>query len=78
VLAAATVPEPYQNYALAAAAGWCSHIILDALTVAGVPLFWPVRFKFSLLPLRTGGIFEMLLSAVLTCVLLYMGYLMLA
>jgi inner membrane protein len=70
-------PEPYKLYALAAAAGWISHIVLDALTVSGVPLFWPIRFKLSVLPLRTGGIIEQLLAILLTIALLYQGYLLL-
>ncbi|MXP50977.1 metal-dependent hydrolase [Pantoea sp. SoEX] len=28
--------------------GYCSHILADVLTPAGVPLFWPYRKRFSL------------------------------
>ncbi|MBK4775375.1 metal-dependent hydrolase [Candidatus Pantoea edessiphila] len=28
--------------------GYCSHIIADALTPAGVPLFWPYRKRFGI------------------------------
>jgi inner membrane protein len=76
-LALVVPPEAYRLYALAAAAGWLSHITLDAATISGVPLLWPVRFKLSLLPLRTGGIVEQLIAIVLTMALLYQGYLLL-
>lgn len=33
--------------------GYCSHIIADMLTPAGVPLLWPCRFRFRL-PLLCG------------------------
>jgi inner membrane protein len=39
--------------------GWASHIVLDALTVRGVPVLWPVRFRVRLPPgLVTGGFLE--------------------
>jgi inner membrane protein len=37
--------------------GYVSHLILDAITPAGVALFWPFKFKFKG-PVKTGGIFE--------------------
>jgi inner membrane protein len=42
--------------------GYCSHIVLDAMTVTGVPLLWPWKRRFRLLPLRTGGIIERLFA----------------
>jgi inner membrane protein len=32
------------------AAGWLSHILADMLTPSGVPLLWPVRRRFRLVP----------------------------
>lgn len=59
VLAAAvSVPAQYQVYSLAASAGYTSHIALDALTVSGVQLWWPIRRRVSLMPIRTGGVGE--------------------
>lgn len=41
---------------LGLAAGILSHILLDSLTIGGVPLLYPIKKKkFSFLPLRTGG-----------------------
>lgn len=37
-------PDP-DHVALAAAAGWVSHVVADACTRAGVPLLWPVKIK---------------------------------
>lgn len=28
--------------------GYCSHILADMLTITGVPLFWPLQFRFRL------------------------------
>lgn len=69
VLLALLVPAPWTLYALAAATGYNSHIALHALTVAGIPFFWPSRTRISLLPIRTGGLIEACL-AILLCGLL--------
>lgn len=71
VLVALLAPAVARSYALAAAAGYSSHILLDALTVQGVPLFWPSRRRFSILPLRTGGLIEMILRGSLFILVLY-------
>ncbi len=34
--------------------GYCSHIVADMLTPAGVPLLWPCRFRFRI-PLLAGA-----------------------
>jgi membrane-bound metal-dependent hydrolase YbcI (DUF457 family) len=39
-----SAPSP-EHAALAAGAGWISHLIADACTTAGVPLLWPLRIK---------------------------------
>jgi hypothetical protein len=44
---------------LAIVTGWCSHLVLDAFTIEGLPLAWPVRRRFGWLneahSVRTGG-----------------------
>lgn len=60
-MACLTIPVNLRLYGLAAAAGYASHVALDALTISGVPLLWPYRRRFHLLPLRTGGVVERLL-----------------
>jgi inner membrane protein len=37
------------------AAGWLSHIVLDAFNRPGVPAFWPLPWRLRLAALRTGG-----------------------
>ncbi|MGL4431547.1 MAG: metal-dependent hydrolase [Plesiomonas shigelloides] len=50
--------------------GYLSHLLGDALTPAGVPLFWPVkqRFRLPLLNFRTGSHAETII-----CVLMVAG-----
>ena len=53
---------------LAIAAGCTSHIVADALNTPGVPLLWPLDWRFRLLPggVRSGGIAEVLVALVAT------------
>jgi len=46
-------------YATAAGLGYVSHLVLDGLTVQGIPLLWPSGRRFRLLGLTTGGIGEL-------------------
>lgn len=43
-------------------AGYASHLIADMLTVSGIPLFWPIKQKFSLsqigIRIKTGTIVD--------------------
>ena len=39
-------------YTAMIAGGYGSHIIADMLTIAGVPVLWPIRFRWSLSPMR--------------------------
>jgi membrane-bound metal-dependent hydrolase YbcI (DUF457 family) len=53
----------YADVGLAFGLGYFSHIALaDAMTITGVPLFWPLKHPFHLLPkglrVRTGGSVE--------------------
>lgn len=71
VLAASAAPSVARPYAMAAAAGYASHILLDALTIQGVPLLWPSRRRFSLLPIQTGGLVEMILRVGIFLIIIY-------
>lgn len=42
-------------YLAAFAMGYWSHLLLDALTIRGIPLLWPVRRPFRLARLRANG-----------------------
>lgn len=50
----------FPNAVLAVAAGCLSHIVADALNTPGVPLLWPLNWRFRLLPggIRSGGVPE--------------------
>ncbi len=48
-------------YALAVLAGYLSHLFLDCLTPLGVPLLWPIPFRFRIPVIRTGSILEAVL-----------------
>ncbi|MGL4857399.1 MAG: metal-dependent hydrolase [Plesiomonas sp.] len=47
--------------------GYMSHLLGDALTPAGIPLFWPVkqRFRLPLLRFRTGSNMETIVCVIL-------------
>lgn len=69
----------FPNLVLALAAGCVSHIVADALNTPGVPLLWPLRWRFRLLPggIRSGGVVEFFVAAgvfVLTLWALYEVY----
>jgi inner membrane protein len=55
----------------AIAAGYLSHLLLDALNPGGVPLLWPLKKRFSLSLCRVGSLAERILSPPL---LLLAGY----
>ncbi len=51
------------------------HLAADAFTKEGIPLFWPLRWKFSFIPikelrLKTGGAFEVYVVRTLMLVLI--------
>jgi inner membrane protein len=49
---------------VALAFGWASHLLLDALTPAGVPLLWPLPARVRLPPgITTGGLLEQVVVA---------------
>lgn len=45
VIIAALGAVPAPMVALAAGVGWLSHLVADACTKAGAPLFWPLKIK---------------------------------
>ncbi|MGI9951361.1 metal-dependent hydrolase [Moorellaceae bacterium AZ2] len=48
----------YTFLAFPFATGYISHLLLDALTPEGVPFLWPLKFRFGLPLVGTGGIVE--------------------
>lgn len=50
----------FPDLVLALVAGCVSHVLADALNTPGVPLLWPLRWRFRLLPggMRSGGVAE--------------------
>ena len=65
------------DYFLAFAAGYLSHLIADAITVAGIPLFWPYPKKLGLkqlgLKVRTGQTTDIYLGRI-TLIFACLGY----
>ena len=55
----------FPNAVLAIAAGCASHLVADALNTPGVPLLWPLGWRFRLLPggIRSGGVLEFAVAA---------------
>lgn len=53
------------------ASGYGSHLLLDVLTVWGVPLLWPYARRFSLLKLSTGGRMDGLLMVAALVMTIY-------
>ncbi|HEV8044121.1 MAG TPA: metal-dependent hydrolase [Rubrobacter sp.] len=51
---------------LALLTGYISHLFADALNMRGVPLMWPVKWTFRLLPrgVKSGGVTELLVAFV--------------
>lgn len=68
----------YLDVGLAFGLGYLSHVLADSLTIAGTPLFWPLRKaqNFHLLPaalrIRTGGPVEPLLFIIVTIILVFL------
>lgn len=61
---------------LALLAGAASHIVADALNIWGVPLLWPLKTKFRLIPggFRSGGAIEFVVALVMVAVAGYAIY----
>ncbi len=71
LLIAGMVPVEWRPYAIAAALGYSSHIVLDGLTVTGVPLLWPWGRRFRIGYMRTGGLSERLFGVGLVVSLVF-------
>lgn len=63
---------------LSCAAGITSHLILDMLNPAGIPLFWPIRRRIHLAPFHSGGLVDRLLGTVLWLITVFQAFSMLA
>lgn len=44
--------------------GYISHILADMLNPAGIPLLWPIRKRFRIPLIRTGGLAEKMMFAI--------------
>lgn len=55
----------------AAAGGIASHLILDMLNPAGVPLLWPLKKRISLATFKSGGLTDFLLGVAFAAILIY-------
>ncbi len=65
----------YDWFLWAAGLGFAIHIIGDAITVMGVPLFWPLGKDIRFTQMRAGGPTEMMfLTPLFILVMLYAGF----
>lgn len=66
------------DVSLALLAGCASHIAADALNTRGVPLLWPLRTPFRLLPggVRSGGVVEFVIALAIFALAGYELYLL--
>ena len=67
----------YLDAGLALGLGYASHVVLgDAMTISGVPLFWPAARRFHLLPrplrVRTDGPAEWLVFLAVTALFIWL------
>lgn len=72
--AATLAPEQWQPAAVAFAVGYGTHVWLDALTVTGVPLWWPIPGRVRLARIVTGTAPEMVIEALLLIALLVLSW----
>lgn len=56
--------------AIAVVVGYLSHLILDSLTIEGISLFWPIKYKIKGF-VRVGGITEQVIIVLTFLALVY-------
>ncbi len=65
---------PYGSVGMALGLGYFAHLLGDMLTISGVPLLWPNKRDFHLLPrplrFRTGGMWEYVAVGIATGLLI--------
>lgn len=54
------------------AIGIASHLFLDMLNPAGIPLLWPISKRYRILSIRSGGLIDRLLAFVLWLFVLFL------
>lgn len=62
----------YGIYLAAAGIGILTHLLLDMLNHAGIPLFWPLSIRVRIPICKSGGIVDYLLFAALTVLAVFM------
>lgn len=71
--------QPYMaQIAAGVVIGYWSHLLADMITVEGIPLMFPLSRQYiSVLPIRTGSIFERIIALLVTIAGGYFVYLLL-
>lgn len=62
----------YSAYITMAAIGAASHIVLDCLNPAGIPLLYPLKKRFHFAAIHTRGLTELFLRLALLMMLMYL------
>lgn len=52
--------------------GYVSHLLADMLTVSGIQLFFPFKWRLNLLRLRTGGVVDRLIGLCASVMMLWL------
>lgn len=64
----------YSNLWLGGLLGVATHLVLDMLNPAGVPLLWPLPVRFSLKLGKSGGLLDWILSIVFTATAIILAW----
>lgn len=66
------MPMSLKIFVVALSIGIISHLILDAMTVSGIQLFWPLwTRRFRLTHARTGGLLDFCIATICNAISLY-------
>lgn len=55
------VSKFFPAYSIYCLVGYLSHLLLDCLTPSGVPLLWPIPYRFRIPVVKTGSVMEIVL-----------------
>ncbi|MDS0524377.1 metal-dependent hydrolase [Clostridium sp. SHJSY1] len=71
VITTAAINNFNKSIALTWGISYITHILVDAITIMGVPLFFPIKKKFGIKMLKTGGMGEYVLQFLAVVFIMY-------
>ena len=60
----------FPTYSIYCLIGYLSHLLLDCLTPAGLPLLWPIPFRFRIPVIKTASVLEIILFI---CIVIFLA-----